>query len=94
MKKTRAIVISSGSLGRHLVPKIHRLEPVDAIYIFCGDASRHAEWAQELTKMEGFHSKLRSIREAIEATVKHINYNDIAISFVSLAQLHSTNHLD
>jgi hypothetical protein len=29
-----------------------------------------------------------------EATVKHINYNDIAISLVSSALLHSTSNLD
>jgi hypothetical protein len=58
---------------------------VDAIYIFCGDTPRHAEWAQEWTKIKGVHTKLRAIREAIETTVKHINYNDIANGFVSPA---------
>jgi Tetratricopeptide repeat/NAD:arginine ADP-ribosyltransferase len=94
MEKTRALVISSGSLGRDIVPKIHGLAQADAIYIFCGDRSRHTEWTQEWTKIKGVHTKLRPIREAIEATVKHISYNDIAISFVSPAQLQPTSHLD
>jgi hypothetical protein len=41
MKKTRALVISSGSSGQYIVPKIHGLAQVDAIYIFCDDTSRH-----------------------------------------------------
>jgi hypothetical protein len=94
MEKAQAIVISSGSLGRDTVPKIHGLEQVDAIYIFCGDTSRHARWSQEWTKIKGAHTKLRAIHEAIEVTVKHINFNDIAISFVPPAQFHSTSNLD
>jgi hypothetical protein len=37
---------------------------------------------------------VQPIREAIESTVKHINYNDIAISFVTPADLHSTKNID
>jgi hypothetical protein len=94
MEKTRAFVISSGSLGRDIVPKIHGLTQVDAIYIFCDDISRHTVWTREWVKIKGVHTILRPIREAIEASVKHINYNDIAISFVSPGQLDSTNNLD
>jgi hypothetical protein len=43
MEKTWALVISSGWIGRDIVPKVHGLEQVDAIYIFCGDTSRHTE---------------------------------------------------
>jgi flagellin-specific chaperone FliS len=62
------------------------LTQVDAIYIFCADILRHAEWAEEWTKIKGVHTKLGPIREAIEATVKHMNYNEMAISFVSPVQ--------
>jgi hypothetical protein len=94
MEKTRTLVITSGSLRHDIIPKIHGLTQVDAIYIFCGDTSRHTEWAQEWIKIKGVHTKLRPIREAIEATVKHINYNDIAISFVSPVLLDSNKNLD
>jgi tetratricopeptide (TPR) repeat protein len=94
MEKTKALVITSGSVGRDIVPKIHGLKQVDAIYIFCADRSRHAEWTQEWVKVKGVHTTLLPIREAIEATVEHINRKDIAISFVSSAQLDSTLNLD
>jgi hypothetical protein len=89
MENTRALVISSGSLDRDIIRKIHDVAQVDAIYVFCGDTSWHAECAQECTKSKHVHTELQPTREAIEAieaTVKHINYNDIAISFVSPAQ--------
>jgi hypothetical protein len=94
MEERRALIISSGSLGGDILPKMHGLEQVDAIYIIYGDTSWHAEWAQEWTKIKGVHKKLRPIREAIEGKVKHINYNDTVINFVSSAQFDSTNNLD
>jgi hypothetical protein len=69
METTRALVISSGLLGRDTVLKIHRLAQVDAICIICGDTSRYTEWTHGWNKIKGVHTKLRPIREAIEATV-------------------------
>ncbi|CAF1233116.1 unnamed protein product [Adineta steineri] len=39
--KEHVFVITSGSLGQHLVPKTHGISQLDAIYIFCGNKSSH-----------------------------------------------------
>lgn len=39
----RVFVITSGSLGQEIVPVIHSMTHVDAIYIFCCDVCRHQE---------------------------------------------------
>ena len=46
---TRLILISSGSLGKEIIPKIReRGWPIHSYYIFCGDTTIHAEWALNL----------------------------------------------
>ena len=37
--------VSSGTIGKIIVPKIEDLPQIQGIYIFCGDISCHTEWA-------------------------------------------------
>ncbi|CAF0802527.1 unnamed protein product [Rotaria sp. Silwood1] len=39
--------ISSGTIGKIIVPQIANLSQIQGIYIFCGNISRHTEWAGE-----------------------------------------------
>jgi len=41
----RIFFISSGSIGKDVVPKIVNLSQIQGIYIFCGNISAHTEWA-------------------------------------------------
>jgi tetratricopeptide (TPR) repeat protein len=79
MKSEEAFIISSGSLGRQIVPKIHDMPQVRAIYIFCGDRTRHAEWAKGWEKIKGVHTDMESICGAIEITLKHNNHDENAM---------------
>ncbi|CAF4055046.1 unnamed protein product [Rotaria sp. Silwood1] len=38
-----SFVISSGALGQHLVPNIHDMAKLNAIFIFCGNKQRHQQ---------------------------------------------------
>ena len=41
--------ISSGSIGKEIVPRLVELSNVKEIYIFCRDISEHVEWAEPYT---------------------------------------------
>ena len=63
MDDGKAFVISSGALGQQLVSDIHGMPKVDAIYIFCGNKTRHEQWAKEWPKIQGvFTSRCHSER--------------------------------
>ncbi|CAF3215411.1 unnamed protein product [Rotaria socialis] len=47
----RVFLITSGGLGQKIVPKIHELAQVYAIYIYCVNVKFHSEWAKEYTKV-------------------------------------------
>ncbi len=53
MDDTKAFVISSGALGQQLVPDIHDMAQVRAIYIFCGNKELHEGWVNKWSKIEG-----------------------------------------
>jgi hypothetical protein len=47
----RLIIIVSGSLGRQLVPNIHKLRQVLSIYVYCMNKKAHEEWACKFSKV-------------------------------------------
>ena len=53
------ILIVSGSIGKQLIPNIHNLSQVIAIYVFCLDLREHQVWAEKYGKVSQSR-KLRS----------------------------------
>ncbi|CAF1011460.1 unnamed protein product [Adineta steineri] len=92
--KERAFVITSGYLGQHLVPEIHGMPQLDAIYIFCGNKSRHEGWTQNWRKIKGVHTNIKDICQALQLAVKQCNQDTIAVSFLTVNEMASTENLN
>jgi hypothetical protein len=89
-----AFVIASGSLGQHLVPDIHALPQVDAIYVLCKNKSRHEEWTKQWAKLKRAYTEIKLICEALQLAAKQCNENSIAMSFVSVGEEASSENLN
>lgn len=50
----RVLLIVSGAFGREIVPRIHQLEQVLAIYVFCMERETHVQWAKDFNKVKEF----------------------------------------
>ncbi|CAF4208334.1 unnamed protein product, partial [Adineta steineri] len=83
LKDEESFVIISGSLGQHLVPKIHGESKFDGIYIFCDDVSYHQQWTKDWNKIKGVHSNIKDICDALKPSIKQVNQDSIPISFVT-----------
>ena len=80
----KAFIIVSGSLGEKIVPVLHPMKQVDAIYIFCGDKSRHKEWIRAWPKIKGIHTKIRHTCEDLPLAVRQCNRDSVAVSFAAV----------
>jgi tetratricopeptide (TPR) repeat protein len=89
-----AFLIVEGTLGQHILPLIHDIPQLDAIYIFCGHKSRHEKWTQEWNKIKGIHTNIKPICEALQLVSKQCNQDSIATSFVSVSESASSQNLD
>ncbi|CAF1241688.1 unnamed protein product [Adineta steineri] len=92
--KEHVFVITSGSLGQHLVPKTHGISQLDAIYIFCGDKSRHEGWTQNWPKIKGVHTNIKEVCQALQLAVKQCDQDTIAVSFLAVEEMASTRNLN
>ena len=81
----KVFLIVSGSLGRDLVPRIHPMTQVDAIFIFCGDKTRHEEWVKKWPKVKGLHTHIKPICAALELAVKQCNQDCTPLSFAQVS---------
>ena len=90
----KAFLIVSGSLGQKLVPHIHPLSQVDAIYVFCGDKSRHEAWAKDYPKVKGVHTKIEVICKELPIAAKQCNQDSVAVSIISANEEASDGNLN
>ena len=48
---SRLVLVVSGGFGKEIVPQIHELEPVLAIYVFCMMVENYKTWAEQFPKV-------------------------------------------
>ncbi|CAF1553623.1 unnamed protein product [Didymodactylos carnosus] len=70
---TKVLLITSGGLGRHVVPAKHHLPQIYRIYIFCHDVESNRQWSNEYNKVSGVFN--------IEDLVYERMADDLAILF-------------
>ena len=78
----KAFVIASGSLGKDLIPRIHSMGQVDAIFIFCSDRARHKPWSEQWSKIKDVYTRIGPICEALQQYAKQCDEDSTPMSFV------------
>ncbi|CAF1545052.1 unnamed protein product, partial [Rotaria sp. Silwood1] len=73
-----SFVISSGALGQHLVPSIHGMAKLNAIYIFCRKKERYQDWARNWSKIQGVHTTIKHICEKLATAIKQCNQDHMS----------------
>ncbi|CAF1024760.1 unnamed protein product [Rotaria sp. Silwood1] len=77
-------MIVSGSLGRHLIPKIYALPQMDSIYVFCQNRSVHQQWATTISKVKGIYTQIEPISKSLQIDRERCDQAMISISFCGI----------
>ncbi|CAF1438646.1 unnamed protein product [Adineta steineri] len=78
----KVCMIISGSLGQHIVPRVHNMSQVDSVFIFCGNKEHHEEWVKDWSKIKGFFTDITLICEALKEAAHQCEQNATPMSFV------------
>jgi tetratricopeptide (TPR) repeat protein len=89
-----AFLIVEGTLGQHILPLIHDVPQLDAIYLFCTNESEHEQWTKEWIKIKGVHTDIEPICEALQLATKQCNQDSISVSFLTVNEGASSGSLD
>ncbi|CAF1322133.1 unnamed protein product [Adineta steineri] len=77
----KVCMITSATLGQHIVPRLHDISQVDSIFIFCNNQEWHKQWAKDWPKIKGVFTDITSICEALKQATHECEQNTTSISF-------------
>ena len=70
--------ITSGGLGQHVVPIIHDMSQINAIFIFCGYKARHELWAKNWSKVKGVFIEFVELCEVLKQCCQQSTLIEVA----------------
>ncbi|CAF1295657.1 unnamed protein product [Adineta steineri] len=79
----KVFIISSNDLGQDLVPQIHSMKNVHAIYIFCENKEKHEQWTKQWSKIKDVFTEIKPLCESLRKMAHQCDHNAIPMSFVS-----------
>ncbi|CAF0781237.1 unnamed protein product [Adineta steineri] len=79
----KVCIVVSGSLGQHIVPRMHDMSQMDTIFILCNNQEFDKQWTKEWPKIKGVFTDMKSICKALKQTAHQYEQNAISISFVA-----------
>ncbi|CAF1237974.1 unnamed protein product [Adineta steineri] len=82
MVDNKVCMMISGSLGQHIVPRVHNMCQVDSIFIFCSNRKQHEQWITDWPKIKGVFTDIKPICEALKDAAHQCEQNAIPMSFV------------
>jgi hypothetical protein len=94
IKEQTVFLIVTGYVGQQVVPIIHHMTQLDSIYIFCGNASRHEQWAKKWLKIRGIFTDISSICAALKPAAQQSDQDNISIGFMPTSDNPTTQNLD
>lgn len=90
----KAFLIVPDLLGRQLVPLIHDIPQLNAIYILSNSVAQNEAWASKFSKVKGVYMEITTICDAMQMAIKHCNQDTIPMSFVTVGEANSIQNLD
>ncbi|CAF2839320.1 unnamed protein product [Rotaria sp. Silwood2] len=84
MDNEKVFIISSGTIGQHLIPDIHDMPYIHAIYIFSDNKQRHEAWSKNWGKIKGVYTSITPICDALQIAIKQCNQHNISVSIMDV----------
>ncbi|CAF3593551.1 unnamed protein product [Rotaria socialis] len=94
IRDEKACMIISGSLGRHIVPRVHDMSQVDSIFIFCSNKRYHERWVTNWSKVKGVFTDINLICDALKQSAKDCEHNAIRFTMMDTGKDISRRNLD
>ncbi|CAF1436059.1 unnamed protein product [Rotaria sp. Silwood1] len=87
----RVFLIVSNAFGPNVIPVIHEISYIQAIYVFCGDQQKAQAWAGPYSKISGIFTKRPALLQKIRNDISAYNTDeDLPMSVFHLAERENT----
>ncbi len=79
----KIFLLVSGSFGPYVIPSIHSLLQLTAIYVFCSDREREKMWTQPFYKIRGVYTDIKFICEQLRLDTWRSSYDLLGINVIT-----------
>ena len=88
-------LVVGSSLGQQIIPLIHNIPQLDAVYIFSHNKFKNIEnGRKQWIKIKGVYIEIAPIYESLQQAVKSCNQSSIVVSFVGMNEEFFSQNLD
>ena len=81
VQKEQIFLIISGTESQHIVPHIHQMTQLDAIFLVNDKKLRDEQWTKAWPKVQDAYRDIEFISQAVPMGAKRCNQESIAVSF-------------
>ncbi|CAF1356566.1 unnamed protein product [Adineta steineri] len=75
MTDDKICMVVSGTLGEQIVPRVHNMSQVYAIFVFCANKTRHEQWAKDWSKIKAVCTDVDSICHVLRKVIQESEQN-------------------
>ncbi|CAF0994460.1 unnamed protein product [Adineta steineri] len=90
----KSFLVVENIIAQHIIPLIHDISQLDGVYIFSSIKSLPEEWTKNWQKIKSVHTDINDLYQTLQLDVKQYKQNSIAMSFVTVNEMSSTDGLN
>ncbi|CAF4246773.1 unnamed protein product, partial [Adineta steineri] len=87
-------LILENTMAQHVVHLVNDIPQLHSVYIFSNIKSQHEEWATKWQKVRSIYVNIEDLCQALKIDIKKCNQDSIAMSFITVNEMTSTDNLD
>ncbi|CAF0724893.1 unnamed protein product [Adineta steineri] len=89
-----SFLIVKDTMSQQIMPLINDIPQLNNVYIFNHIEFLHAEWIKKWDKIKSVHTNIKDLCKTLQMDVKQYNQDSIAVSFVTIDEMSSTDNLN
>ncbi|CAF1137008.1 unnamed protein product [Adineta steineri] len=90
----KSFLVAKDTVSRQIMPLINDIPQLDRVYIFNDIKTPHEEWTEKWQKIKSVHTNVDNICQELQLDIKQYHQNSIAMSFLTVNGMASTNNLN
>ncbi|CAF3641581.1 unnamed protein product, partial [Rotaria sp. Silwood1] len=77
-----------------IIPRIHELNQVESVYIFCSDESKHEQWSKSYEKIKGVFTEIVSVYDVLKQDIHQYEANLTSVTILAPSSNMKSHEID
>ncbi|CAF4115604.1 unnamed protein product [Adineta steineri] len=90
----KSFLVVENATVQQIMPLINDIPELHSVYIFSNIKSQYEEWTTKWQKIRSVHTNIDDLCKALQLSIKKHNQDSIAMSFITVNEMISTDNLN